>query len=268
MILVRFLFLPPVAAPPHSTLGYSQIVCSDTYVPSVLNPHSFLYTAGVGKSNLLLRFSKNQYCERTKPTVGVEFATKVVQIEGNKLIRAQIWDTAGQERYRLIASTYYRRAMGALLVYDVTNRKSFDNITRWLAEVRDIVGEHCLVMMIGNKIDLASQSCSVVSTAEGKELAMKHKIAFIETSAKENKGVTAAFQHLLQAIYNLDMHNNQQLSTTTATTRQDQGFILRNPILRNGTNGSHYGDNTRATTSDTALNQKPIVLTRCCNTGG
>jgi len=84
--------------------------------------------SGVGKSNLLLRFSKNQYCERTKPTVGVEFATKVVQIEGNKLIRAQIWDTAGQERYRLIASTYYRRAMGALLVYDVTNRKSFDNI--------------------------------------------------------------------------------------------------------------------------------------------
>jgi GTPase SAR1 family protein len=100
--------------------------------------------SGVGKSNLLLRFSKNQYCERTKPTVGVEFATKVVQIEGNRLIRAQIWDTAGQERYRLIASTYYRRAMGALLVYDVTNRKSFDNIIKWLEEVRDIVGEHCL----------------------------------------------------------------------------------------------------------------------------
>jgi GTPase SAR1 family protein len=153
-------------------------------------------------------------------------------------------------------------------VYDVTNRKSFDNITRWLGEVRDIVGEHCLVMMIGNKIDLTAQGCPVVSTAEGKELAMKHKIAFIETSAKENKGVTAAFQHLLQAIYNLDMHNNQQQSTTT-TTRQDQGFILRNPSKsRNGSNGSHYGDSTSATASDTAMNQKPLMMTRCCNIGG
>jgi tRNA U34 5-carboxymethylaminomethyl modifying GTPase MnmE/TrmE len=118
-------------------------------------------------------------------------------------------------------------------------------------------------MMIGNKIDLAASA--VVTTAEGKELAMKHKIAFIETSAKENKGVTAAFQHLLQAIYNLDVHNSQQQqqSPQQAAEKQGQGFILRSNKLRNRSNGNH---NTTATPDIPGTKQ--IVSTRCCNMGG
>ncbi len=115
--------------------------------------------------------------------------------------------------------------------------------------------------MIGNKIDLATGA--VVTTAEGKELAMKHKIAFIETSAKENKGVTAAFQHLLQAIYNLDVHNNQQQHQhLQSSEKQGQGFILRAHKSRNGSNGNHNGI---ATTDVTGPKQN--ISMRCCNTG-
>jgi tRNA U34 5-carboxymethylaminomethyl modifying GTPase MnmE/TrmE len=118
-------------------------------------------------------------------------------------------------------------------------------------------------MMIGNKIDLATSA--VVTTAEGKELAMKHKIAFIETSAKENRGVTAAFQHLLQAIYNLDVHNSQQQQQRPqqSSEKQGQGFILRNNKLRNRSNGNQ---NTIATPDIPGTKQN--ISTRCCNTGG
>lgn len=91
--------------------------------------------SGVGKSNLVFRFTKNEFNKDSKSTIGVEFATKTVQIDDNKLVKAQIWDTAGQERYRSIASSYYRGAVGALLVYDVTDRNSFNHVPMWLKEV-------------------------------------------------------------------------------------------------------------------------------------
>lgn len=171
--------------------------------------------SGVGKTNVLCRFAKGGFIPHSKPTVGVEFASKTVQVENNKLVRAQIWDTAGQERYRLIASSYYRRAVGALLVYDITNRKSFENLLKWLREVEEIADEDCLVMLVGNKIDLQRQQ-RAVSLQDGREFAMKHKVAFIETSAKEGVGVDAAFQHLLQAIYNLQT-NKQRMNMLSST---------------------------------------------------
>jgi len=156
--------------------------------------------SGVGKSNLLLRFTKDEFICNSKTTVGVEFASKTVQMDNNKLVKAQIWDTAGQERYRLVASSYYRRAVGALLVFDVTDRKSFDHAAKWLREVEEIAEEGCLVMLVGNKIDLTEKR--EVSLRDGREFAKHNKIAYIETSARTSTGVAAAFQHLLQAIYN------------------------------------------------------------------
>merc|ERR1712146_617096 len=92
--------------------------------------------SGVGKSNLLSRFTRNEFNLESKSTIGVEFATRSIQVEG-KTVKAQIWDTAGQERYRAITSAYYRGAVGALLVYDITKQATFDNVSRWLKELRD-----------------------------------------------------------------------------------------------------------------------------------
>lgn len=93
--------------------------------------------SGVGKTNLLTRFSKNEFSLESKTTIGVEFATKTITTESGQVIKAQIWDTAGQDRYRAIASSYYKGAVGALLVYDITKEKSFENVEKWLAELRD-----------------------------------------------------------------------------------------------------------------------------------
>jgi small GTP-binding protein len=154
---------------------------------------------GVGKSNLVFRFTKNEFNKDSKSTIGVEFATKTVQIEDNKLVKAQIWDTAGQERYRSIASSYYRGAVGALLVYDVTDRNSFNHVPTWLKEVEENAEKDCLIMLVGNKTDLNDQR--TVFVRDGRAFARKNGLAFIETSALDATGVDTAFQRILQEIY-------------------------------------------------------------------
>jgi Ras-related protein Rab-11A len=108
--------------------------------------------SGVGKSNLLSRFTRTEFNLDSKSTIGVEFATRSIQID-HKTIKAQIWDTAGQERYRAITSAYYRGAVGALLVYDISKSTSFENVTRWLKELRDHADNNIVIMLVGNKTD-------------------------------------------------------------------------------------------------------------------
>lgn len=189
--------------------------------------------SGVGKSNVLLRFTKGGFVPDSKPTVGVEFAAKTVQMENNKLVKAQVWDTAGQERYRLIASSYYRRAVGALLVYDVTDRRSFEHIVKWLREVEQFADEDCLVMLVGNKIDLDDKRA--VQLMDGREFALKNKIAFIETSALDDIGIDAAFQHLLQAIYNLQENKKRLAAERGEVLADDTGFNLEDAPSMDGT---------------------------------
>ena len=107
----------------------------------------------VGKSQLLLWYTKDQFKSYTHATIGVEFATHNVPIQ-DALIRAQIWDTAGQERYRAITNTYYRQAIGVLLVYDISRRDTFESIGKWLQEVRDHADEKVAIILVGNKSDL------------------------------------------------------------------------------------------------------------------
>jgi Ras-related protein Rab-11A len=109
--------------------------------------------SGVGKSNLLSRFTRNEFHLDSKSTIGVEFATRSISHDG-KIIKAQIWDTAGQERYRAITSAYYRGAVGALLVYDISKRLTFENVERWLKELRTHADPSIVVMLVGNKCDL------------------------------------------------------------------------------------------------------------------
>ncbi|GBG82785.1 hypothetical protein CBR_g36316 [Chara braunii] len=154
--------------------------------------------SGVGKSNLLSRFTRNEFCLESKSTIGVEFATRSIQVDG-KTIKAQIWDTAGQERYRAITSAYYRGALGALLVYDITKHVTYENVERWLKELRDHADSNIVIMLVGNKSDL--RHLRGVSTDDAQAFAEKEGLSFIETSALESTNVETAFQKILTEIY-------------------------------------------------------------------
>ncbi|KAI7743133.1 hypothetical protein M8C21_010031 [Ambrosia artemisiifolia] len=154
--------------------------------------------SAVGKSQLLARFSRNEFSLDSKATIGVEFQTKTLVID-HKNVKAQIWDTAGQERYRAVTSAYYRGAVGAMLVYDISKRQSFDHIARWLEELRGHADNNIVIMLIGNKSDLDSQR--EVSTEDAKEFAEREGLFFMETSALEATNVEPAFLTILTEIY-------------------------------------------------------------------
>jgi len=156
--------------------------------------------SGVGKSNLLSRFTRNEFNLESKSTIGVEFATRSIQVDA-KCIKAQIWDTAGQERYRAITSAYYRGAVGALLVYDIAKHLTYENVERWLKELRDHADSKIVIMLVGNKNDL--RHLRAVPTDEAKSFAEKNNLAFIETSALDASNVELAFQNILTEIYTI-----------------------------------------------------------------
>ncbi|XP_056141661.1 RAB11a, member RAS oncogene family, like [Lampris incognitus] len=163
--------------------------------------------SGVGKSNLLSRFTRNEFNLESKSTIGVEFATRSIQV-GGKTIKAQIWDTAGQERYRAITSAYYRGAVGALLVYDIAKHLTYENAERWLKELQDHADSNIVIMLVGNKSDL--RHLRAVPTDEAKAFAEKHGLSFLETSALDSSNVELAFQTILTAIY--DIVSQRQMS--------------------------------------------------------
>ncbi|KAK8675106.1 hypothetical protein V6N13_033176 [Hibiscus sabdariffa] len=157
--------------------------------------------SGVGKSNILSRFTRNEFCLDSKSTIGVEFATRTLEVEG-KTVKAQIWDTAGQERYRAITSAYYRGAVGALLVYDITKRQTFDNTVRWLKELREHAGSNiAVIMMVGNKSDLSH--LRAVSKEDADTFADKEGLLFFETSALGALNIDKAFQKIMMDIYQI-----------------------------------------------------------------
>lgn len=156
--------------------------------------------SGVGKSNLLSRFTRNEFNLESKSTIGVEFATRSIQVDG-KTIKAQIWDTAGQERYRAITSAYYRGAVGALLVYDIAKHLTYENVERWLKELRDHADSNIVIMLVGNKSDL--RHLRAVPTDEARAFAEKNNLSFIETSALDSTNVEEAFKNILTEIYRI-----------------------------------------------------------------
>lgn len=156
--------------------------------------------SGVGKSNLLSRFTRNEFNLDSKSTIGVEFATRSIQVD-SKTIKAQIWDTAGQERYRAITSAYYRGAVGALLVYDISKHITYENVTRWLKELRDHADSNIVIMLVGNKSDL--RHLRAVPTDDAKAFAAENNLSFIETSAMDASNVELAFQNILTEIYQI-----------------------------------------------------------------
>lgn len=156
--------------------------------------------SAVGKSQMLNRFARNEFTLDSKATIGVEFQTRTIVVD-HKTIKAQIWDTAGQERYRAVTSAYYRGAVGAMLVYDITKRQTFDHIARWLEELRSHADNNIVIMLVGNKTDLGT--LRAVSTEDAKEFAEKEGLFFLETSALEATNVESAFYTVLTEIYRI-----------------------------------------------------------------
>jgi len=156
--------------------------------------------SSVGKSNILLRFSDNIFHDTFLPTIGVDFKIRNVKI-ADQTIKLNIWDTAGQERFKTITSTYYKGAHGIILVYDVTDRESFNNINNWLSEIKKHAGPQVVKLLVGNKSDLEQER--VVTNKEGKDFADSLGIAFLETSAKQRINIDESFMTLTKQIYEL-----------------------------------------------------------------
>eukprot|EP01133_Synstelium_polycarpum_P003903 gene3903-4517_t len=168
-----------------------------TFSDRKANPYSHLFKyimvgdSAVGKSNLTLQFVDKRFAPNSDFTIGVEFGSRTINLD-NKQIKLQIWDTAGQEKFRSITRAYYRGALGALIVYDITRRETFESLTSWLSDCRKYSTGDVTIALIGNKCDL--ESSRQVSTSEAKDFATEHGLLFFETSAKTGTNVDEAFE--------------------------------------------------------------------------
>ncbi|CAN0910857.1 Ras-related protein RABE1c [Linum grandiflorum] len=163
----------------------------------------------VGKSCVLLRFSDGSFTTSFITTIGIDFKIRTIELDG-KRIKLQIWDTAGQERFRTITTAYYRGAMGILLVYDVTDESSFNNIRNWIRNIEQHASDNVNKVLVGNKADM-DDSKRAVPTAKGQALADEYGIKFFETSAKTNLNVEEVFFSIARDI-------KQRLSDTDSRT--------------------------------------------------
>lgn len=167
-------------------------------------PYKYLFKyiivgdTAVGKSCLLLQFTDKRFQPIHDLTIGVEFGSRTVTIDDNP-VKLQIWDTAGQEKFRSITRSYYRGTGGALLVYDITRRETFEHLTEWLDDCRKYSSSNTTVMLIGNKSDLEDKR--EVTTAEGEAFAKANGLFFLEVSAKTAANVDEAFIATAKHIY-------------------------------------------------------------------
>ena len=162
---------------------------------------------GVGKSSILTQYIKQIFPESPLPTIAIEFATKIINYKEIGNIKAQIWDTAGQEKYKSITSYHYRKAVGALLVYDISRKNTFINCINWFNELQQYT-KNCVICLIGNKNDI-SENRREVSFNEGIEFAKNKNMIFFEISAKNKNDVENCFNILIQEIYNFRKKNNK-----------------------------------------------------------
>lgn len=166
--------------------------------------------SGTGKSCLLHTFVHNAFRARVQHTVGVEFASKLVPIalsargsgaaSKTKIVKLQMWDTAGQERFRAVTRSYFRGAAGALLVYDLTRRSTFDHLDRWLSSIRELASPNAVIVLVGNKLDQDARDRREVPFLEAAEWADQHGLLFLETSALSGENVDTPFSYAAHAI--------------------------------------------------------------------
>ncbi|XP_073341044.1 ras-related protein Rab-42b [Pagrus major] len=156
----------------------------------------------VGKSSLLKRYTEDLFLETINQTVGVDFYVHFLEVEPGVRVKLQFWDTAGQERFRSVTRSYYRNSVGGLLVFDMTNRATFDHIKEWHAEVCERVQPHKVVfVLVGQKSDLDAHEERAVSRLEAEKLAGQLGVPYVEVSAKSGHNVREAFELLTRRVY-------------------------------------------------------------------
>lgn len=153
--------------------------------------------SGVGKSCLLLRFVEDKFNPSFITTIGIDFKIRTIESNGKK-IKLQVWDTAGQERFRTITTAYYRGAMGIVLIYDVTDARTFENVENWFQTVTQHANEDAQIFLVGNKSD--DEENRQVSKEQGQHLASSLNVPFLEASAKTNSNVESIFYELASLI--------------------------------------------------------------------
>ncbi|KAK9317102.1 ras family-domain-containing protein [Lipomyces starkeyi] len=157
----------------------------------------FLGEQSVGKTSLITRFMYDSFDSQYAATIGIDFLSKTMYLE-DRTVRLQLWDTAGQERFRSLIPSYIRDSTVAVVVYDVTNRNSFVNTSKWIDDVRAERGNDVIIVLVGNKTDLNDKR--QVTTEEGEKKAKEFKVMFIETSAKAGHNVKTLFRRIAQAL--------------------------------------------------------------------
>ena len=156
----------------------------------------------VGKTCFLLRFMEDSFIDLHMATIGLDYKLKTMILEEQKIVKVQIWDTAGQDKFRAITRNYYKGASGIILIFDVTNIKSFENIKKWINEIKEEISENVSIVLIGNKIDNVKQR--KITKEQGEKIANEIGTKFFETSAKTGEGINESVFYLVKIIYEND----------------------------------------------------------------
>jgi len=224
--------------------------------------------SGVGKSSLLLRFADNQFDSTFIQTIGIDFRIREAKIK-DKTVRIQVWDTAGQERFRTITTSYYRNAMGIMLLYDITDPLSFQHVNEWMAAIKQYAVENVSRFLVGNKCDMNDKR--VISFDEGKRLADEFGVQFAETSAKDGTNIDQVFLSITQEII-----GRIQASTPSAGMGSPGGEDSGAIATGSGAGGSSSSSSSSSTTGgggvtsdgrtvDLTQEEKPHKKTKCCS---
>ena len=182
-------------------------------------------SSGVGKTAILKRLVDNVFTGESQSTIGVEFITTSIDVDGTS-VKLQIWDTAGQERFRSIAKAYFRSAIGVILVFDLSDRKSFEDLNQWLSDVHTLCDPNAVVTLIGNKSDLVSSR--TVTASEAESFAQLHQLTYMETSALGGDNIQEAFQRTAAAVFrkslaNKDVPKNEKGKDLNSKSEQQSG---------------------------------------------
>ena len=156
----------------------------------------------VGKTCFLLRYMDDSFLDLHMATIGLDYRLKTMILEDQKIVKVQLWDTAGQDKFRAITRNYYKGASGIILLFDVTNIKSFENIKKWINEIKEEISEKVSIILIGNKIDNANER--KISKEQGEKLASEIGVKFFETSAKTGEGINECVFYLVKKIFEND----------------------------------------------------------------
>ena len=192
----------------------------------------------VGKTNIISKFVTDEFFENNRPTYGIDIVSKTVTVK-DKLIKTQLWDTAGQERYRAIANAFYRMATGIIIIFDITNKNTFDHLEMWLNNIK-LYEKNAHVLIIGNKLDL--ENVRVVAHDDAKAFCSKHGYSYVETSAKDNININYAFTLMLEEIIDSSVGSFEEYNKEYNSDNKDNSNKMDNGITSSNETSNNVSD--------------------------